>query len=729
MAKQHYIQMFSIHGLIRSDNLELGRDADTGGQVTYVLELARQLSTLDSVARVDLFTRLIADKTVSDDYANPMEAVNDKMRIVRIQCGGRKYLRKELLWPHLDEFVDKTVKFIKREQALPDIVHGHYPDAGYVAMELSRFFGAPFIFTGHSLGRVKKQKLLSDGVRAADLDRRYKIDHRIAVEEEVLSQADLVVTSTRQEVVEQYGLYNNNGRPEFKVIPPGFDVERFYPYYRDMLTQSDKDEAAMFARASVLQELNRFFMHPDKPLILALCRPDKRKNISGLVRAFGEDLDLQAMANLAVFAGIRKDIESMEHNEREVLTDMLLRLDQYDLYGKMAIPKKHDFESEVPELYRVAAEKGGVFVNPALTEPFGLTLLEASATGLPIVATHDGGPKDIVENCKNGLLVDPSEPGQIARALRKIIADRDQWDRYSKNGIMNVRKYYTWERHARQYMTAVEKLAAAVETTDMGAARPTDAIGRRLTSLDALFVTDIDHTLIGEDNTQLKALLRALKANRPKVGFVVATGRSVESAKDHLKEYGVNGVDVLITSVGAEIYYGPRLQQSRSWESHIAARWEPAKIRRALRSLPFLTYQEEDTQRRFKISYYMEPGKDRLAEIHNRLLNKKCKYNLVYSHDQYLDILPYRASKGKAIRFLCYKWEIPLRNIVVAGDSGNDEEMLRGEPSAIVVANYSTELDVLRKSKHVYFAKQPCAGGILEGLQKYRFFEKAKGDA
>jgi len=188
-------------------------------------------------------------------------------------------------------------------------------------------------------------------------------------------------------------------------------------------------------------------------------------------------------------------------------------------------------------------------------------------------------------------------------------------------------------------------------------------------------------------------------------------------------------VDVLITSVGAEIYYGPRLQRSRSWESHIAAKWEPAKIRRTLRSLPYLTTQEEDTQRRFKISYYMEPGKDRLAEIHNRLLNQKCKYNLVYSHDQYLDILPYRASKGKAIRFLCYKWEIPLRNIVVSGDSGNDEEMLRGEPSGIVVANYSAELDVLRKSKHVYFARKPCAGGILEGLQKYRFFEKAKADA
>jgi sucrose-phosphate synthase len=133
-----YVQMFSVHGLLRSENLELGRDADTGGQINYVIELARHMSAREDIGRVDLFTRLVADKRVSSDYALPIEVVSDKFRIVRIQCGGRQYIRKEMLWPHLDEYIDKTVKFIKREQAIPDIVHGHYPDAGYVAVTARR---------------------------------------------------------------------------------------------------------------------------------------------------------------------------------------------------------------------------------------------------------------------------------------------------------------------------------------------------------------------------------------------------------------------------------------------------------------------------------------------------------------------------------------------------------------------------------------------------------------
>lgn len=725
--KQLYIQMFSIHGLVRFENPELGRDADTGGQVLYVVELARYLSQRPEIRKVDLFTRLVDDPRVSDDYARPVEIHNDKCRIVRIQCGGRKYFRKELLWQYLDEYIDKTIKFIKKEDDCPDLFHGHYPDAGYVAMHLAEIYDLPFIFTGHSMGIPKKQKLIADGMKESEIVKKYKIDTRIDAEERILKNADLIITSTNQEIENQYGSYQNSNFPDYRVIPPGIDVERFHPYYHDRLPEMEKSELAKYAQANMLTQLERFLMYPDKPLILALSRPDKRKNISGLIQAYGEDRELQAMANLAIFAGIRKDINEMEENEKDVLTRMLLMMDRYDLYGKMAIPKKHDPEYEVPELYRITAEKRGVFVNPALTEPFGLTLLEAAATGLPLVAPNDGGPRDIIGNCENGILIDPNNPAEIAEAIRQILIDEQLWQQYSKKGIMNVRKYYTWESHAQTY---TEEIRPVIEQT--AAARPPaeeagKAVGKRLTGIQQFLVSDIDNTLICDQDADRDELIQWLSDNREKIGFGVATGRRADSAVNILEQYGFPRPDVVISDVGTEIYYGEDLHYDQGWDSHIASRWDRKKIEKLLSQFNFLEIQEKAAQRKFKISYNMEPGKDRIAKIHNTLSANKLRYTLIYSHEKYLDIIPYRASKGKAIRYLSYKWELPLQRFLVSGDSGNDEEMLRGEQLGVVVGNYSPELENLKGVNKVYFSKKQCAGGILEGIRKYSFITNNPG--
>jgi sucrose-phosphate synthase len=723
--QKFYIQMFSIHGLLRAENMQLGHDADTGGQIKYVVELCKALSQSENVERVELFTRLIHDKAVSEDYVRPVERVNDKFSIVRIQCGGKKYMRKELLWPHLDEYVDKTIKYIKHENAIPDIVHGHYPDAGYVAMQLAEIFGTPFVYTGHSLGRSKLKQLTNEGMKEKDINRKYKIDYRIQMEEEVLKKADLIIASTHQEVTEQYGQYDHKDIPTYHVIPPGLDIEKFYPFYHDMLPETAKEEIELYAQASMLEELNRFFMHPDRPVILSLCRPDKRKNIAGLIKAYGEDLELQSMANLAVFAGIRKDIKDMEDNERDVLTEILLLMDKFDLYGKIAIPKKHDFEHEVPELYRIAAEKKGVFVNSALAEPFGLTLLEAAACGLPIIAPDDGGPRDIVKNCPSGILVDTTDTKAIADAVKRIITDSEKWKQYSKAGIMSIRKHYTWESHATSYIKQIGRIFAEQDEEKMEVAVPSDAIGRRLAQLNYFIIANIDNTLVGDSNVHLSELLTLLQENREHIGFGLATGRTIESASAFLEKHNVDLPDVLVTDVGAEIYYGKILHYGRGWQTHISAKWNREKIVNLLKDFDFLTYQKAEAQRPLKISYEIKPVKDRIAMIHERLLKNKCRYNLIYTQDRYLDILPYRASKGKAIRYLSYKWEIPLGNFLVCGDSGNDEEMLRGEPLGVIVGNYSPELRHLKGIRGIYFAKQKYSGGILEGIKRYQFIEKA----
>ncbi|HKL00951.1 MAG TPA: HAD-IIB family hydrolase [Desulfotignum sp.] len=721
-----YIQMFSIHGLVRHENMQLGYDADTGGQIKYVVELCKKLSEHPDVRQVDLFTRLIQDKSFSDDYGKELETVNDKCRIVRVQCGGKKYLRKELLWPFLDEFVDKTIKFIRRENAIPDLVHGHYPDAGYVARELARFFDLPFVYTGHSLGRSKKARLLDDGMALEEMNRKLKIDHRIDMEEAILASADLVVTSTRQEIKVQYGQYRNHALPEYRVIPPGIGIHRFYPFYHEIEGDSPEKEQALFTRASLTRELDRFFQHPDKPLILVLCRPDKRKNIQGLIKAFGEDQDLQAMANLAVFAGLRKDISRMPDNERDVLTQMLLLMDKYNLYGKMAIPKTHDFEHEVPELYRIAARKRGVFVNPALTEPFGLTLLESLACGLPVAATNDGGPKDIMDNCQGGILVDPTDAAQIARAVRNIISSPEKWDEFSRNGILNTRKFYTWKSHAGTYIQEIQSLCTGHEKKQAAEKQGQPHIGRRLKNLSYMLITDIDDTLLGGDADALAKLSALLEKYRSVLGFGVATGRRVASAVKILKDNNVPDPDIVISSVGSEISYGTPFSHDKGWQTHISKDWKPDLIKKQLADIDFLTPQETELQGPFKLSYYMAPGKDRLAEIHHVLTSRRFRYSLIYSQDKYLDILPFRASKGKAVRYLSYKWEIPLKHFLVCGDSGNDEEMLKGETLGLVVGNFCRELAHLKTAKNIYFAKQPHAAGMMEGIGHYQLIEKAK---
>lgn len=717
-----YILLFSLHGLIRSHDIEMGRDADTGGQIKYLLELAKQLGDRKEVAQIDLFTRLIRDKRVSSDYSAEIEPLSDKARIVRIPCGGGRYLRKELLWPHLDEYVDRSLKFLRGQNLDPSFVHGHYADGGYVAMSLSGLFDIPFVFTGHSLGISKKLKLQEDGLTLEEIDKKYQIQKRIEVEESILKRADLVITSTEQEIRKQFGLYENHACPKYIVNPPGLDITKFYPYYDDQIGETIKDEIEKQAQVTMMNELNRFFLVQEKPLILALSRPDKRKNVSSLIQAYGENKELQAIANLAVFLGIRRNILDMEENERSVLIETLLLMDKYDLYGKMAVPKRHDFTYEVPELYRITASHRGVFVNPALTEPFGLTLLEAGACGVPVVATNDGGPVDIIKNCNHGILVDVSDPKNISSAIKKILVDDQLWKKYSMNGVNNVRTHYTWKAHIDRYLRETKKLERVNpdQPREMGSDH---RIGKRLIKLNKLIVVDIDNTLIGDPDA-LRNLIASIKENDHYVGFGVATGRTIDSTLGILEENKIPVPDTLITSVGAEIYYGGRKHFDKGWAAYIRPKWDKEKIKSLLTRLPFLKPQEPETEREFKVSYFMDPEPDYIAKIRQILSSNQCNFNLIYSHESFLDVLPARASKGKALRYLSNKWGIPLHNFLVCGDSGNDEEMLKGDVKGVVVGNFSPELNSLKGKRNIYFSKQHYAEGILDGLRHYRFLEE-----
>lgn len=704
-----YLLLISVHGLIRGHDLELGSDADTGGQTKYVVELARALGEHPEVARVDLVTRRLIDKTISTDYSKHIEALSDKAQIVRIDCADQLYIPKEQLWDHLDNYSDNLLDYLHENNLSPHVIHSHYADAGYVGTRLSHQLSIPLIHTGHSLGRSKRKRLLASGVKRDEIEKRYNMSRRINAEENTLGVADRVITSTNQEIEEQYGLYDYYHPDQMRVVPPGTDLIQFHPPEGSELN------------SNIAREINRFFSESDKPMILALSRPDHRKNIVTLIEAYGESEQLQNIANLVIIAGNRDDIRDMDTGAQEVLTEILLTIDQYNLYGKVAYPKHH-LADEVSLMYRLTALSGGVFVNPALTEPFGLTLIEAAASGLPIVATEDGGPIDIISNCDNGYLIDPLDKKVIAKTLFKILNNKNKWKKMAANGIAGVNKYYSWQGHAGKYLKIIKPIIDKTEPV----VRMELQRRSRLYRNRSIF-TDLDQSLLGEP-AFLPEFSKVMKDNSRCSSFGIATGRRLDSALQLIKKYKLPHPDALVTSLGTEIHYGQYLTKDTAWSEHIDHLWQPVKVRTILKDLPGLKLQQKSEQSRYKVSYFCDAEKSpAIDEIRQLLLHHEQTVNVVFSFGQFLDIVPVRASKGLALRWYAEQWEIPLEHILVTGGSGADEDMIRGNTLAVLVANrHNEELSNLIDLERVYYAKQPYAAGILEAIEYYDFFHSCK---
>jgi len=703
-----YIALISIHGLIRGENLELGRDADTGGQTLYLLELAQALSELPEVGQVDLFTRRVIDDSVDDDYQEAEEQLQANCRIVRIDAGPEEYIAKEQVWEYLDTFADNVALYFADHKRWPDLIHSHYADAGLVGSHLANLHGIPLVHTGHSLGRVKRSRLLASGLSAEKIEAYYNISRRIEAEELTLATAERVITSTHQEIEEQYELYDHYQPDQMRVIPPGTNLNYFTP------PVGNESQSKVYAL--MVEHLK----HPDKPIILALSRPDKRKNIDTLLEAFGQSSELQALANLVIIAGNRDDIDELDSGAKEVFHQLLVSIDRHNLYGKVAMPKHHQ-RDQVAMMYRAAANSGGVFVNPALTEPFGLTLIEAAASGLPIVATEDGGPQDIISNCQNGFLVNPLDADEIANVLLVLLKDKPLWQRYADNGLTGVRAHYSWQAHAQTYLKMVKPIIARSEQLIRKPVQRREALFS-----DRAIVSDLDLNLIGDDQA-LKTLNTTLRQHRKSTQFAVCTGRRLDAALRVIKKHKIPEPDILITSSGTEIYYIPELTADVAWAKHIDYQWTPHTIITLLKDYPGLSRQNKGEQSRFKISYYIDPKVADIEEIKRLLHQEEQSVYVQVAFGQYLDILPMRASKGLALRYVAERWQIPLERIFVAGGSGADEDMMRGNMLAAVVANrHHEELSQLTEIERIYFSSKPFAAGVLEAIEYYDFFNTCR---
>jgi D-inositol-3-phosphate glycosyltransferase len=380
---------------------------DAGGQNVYVDQVGRNLARLGCA--VDVFTRR--------DSSDLPEVIDwaPGVRIVNLTAGPPRFLLKDDLWPFMPEFRDAFLRFMVRDGAHYDLLHGNFWMSGAVAVDLGRRLGVPVVQIFHAMGKTKRR-------HQADADR--SPPERVGVELEVIREADRLIAqcpSERSELVDDYA--TDPGK--VVVIPSGVDIETFRPVTREEVRQ-------------------RIGLEPDGLVVAYVGRMLPRKDVRNIVRAVAllkgrtaaPTSGRRALPQLLLVGGetVEPDpVATPEIGELQQLSSELGIADRVRFTGKR----------QTNEL-RYYYGAGDVVVTTPWYEPFGLTPLEAMACGRPVVGSAVGGITFTIEHGITGFLVPPRDPAALAARLRSLLFDPDLQDRMGRVARARVERHFTW---------------------------------------------------------------------------------------------------------------------------------------------------------------------------------------------------------------------------------------------------------------------------------------------
>ncbi|HEX5539772.1 MAG TPA: sucrose synthase [Methylophilaceae bacterium] len=486
------ILVVSPHGYFGQDNV-LGLP-DTGGQVVYILDQVRalekemrqrlQVQGVDVSPKILIGTRLIpeAGQTTCNQR---LEKINgcDNTWILRVPFRRKngeivpQWISRFEVWPYLEDYAQDLQRDALAEfGGCPDLIIGNYSDGNLVATLLSHRLQVTQCNIAHAL---EKTKYLHSDLYWQDNEKQYHFSCQYTADLIAMNSADFIITSTYQEIAGtrhsegQYESYQAftmprlyrvlNGinllDPKFNIVSPGANSDVYFPYtaedrrLRGLWPEIDNllygDKPVDFARGALADR--------DKPLIFTMARLDRIKNLTGLVRWFARSEELRQRANLVVVGGRIDANQSTDRDEQEQIRQMHTLMDEYKLDSQMRWLGLRLDKNLAGELYRCVADRHGVFVQPALFEAFGLTIIEAMASGLPVFATRYGGPREIIQHNRSGFHLDPND-GEAAVALISDFLDRcaanpDEWKRLSDGALSRVAAKYTWKKYAEKVMT------------------------------------------------------------------------------------------------------------------------------------------------------------------------------------------------------------------------------------------------------------------------------------
>ncbi|MCC6916290.1 sucrose synthase [Nitrosomonas sp.] len=484
--------ILSPHGYFGQDNV-LGLP-DTGGQVVYILDQVRalekemhdrlQLQGVQVEPKILIVTRLIPD--AGDTTCNQrLEKVSGCINTWILRVPFRKHngeiiphwISRFGIWPHLETFAgDVEREALSELGGQPDLIIGNYSDGNLVATLLSRKLGVTQCNIAHAL---EKTKYLHSDIYWQENEDKYHFSCQYTADLLAMNSADFIVTSTYQEIAgtreaegqyESYQAFSMPGLyrvihgidlfdPKFNIVSPGADADVYFPYSdpnRRLHSLIPEIESLIFGDATDLPARGHL-QDPDKPLIFTMARLDRIKNITGLVELYAASPRLRSLANLIIVGGKTDPQHSTDHEEQEQIHRMHQLMDEYKLDQQVRWLGMRLDKNLAGELYRHIADKRGVFVQPALFEAFGLTIIEAMASGLPTFATRYGGPLEIIQHNRSGFHIDPNQGAAtadlIADFLEKNRENPQEWERISQGALDRVASRYTWKLYAERMMT------------------------------------------------------------------------------------------------------------------------------------------------------------------------------------------------------------------------------------------------------------------------------------
>jgi sucrose synthase len=489
------IVLVSPHGWFGQEGV-LGRP-DTGGQVVYVLDQAKSLekqlqeditlSGLDILGvqpKVIILTRLIpnSDGTRCNERLEKVHGTENAW-ILRVPLREfnpkmtQNWISRFEFWPYLETYaIDAEKELLAEFQGRPDLIVGNYSDGNLVAFLLARRLKVTQCNIAHAL---EKSKYLFSNLYWQESDDKYHFSLQFTADLIAMNAANFIISSTYQEIVgtpDSIGQYESykcftmpdlyhvvSGielfSPKFNVVPPGVNESVFFPYTQEedrIASDKERLEAMLFTQEDPAQIFGKLD-DPNKRPIFSMARLDRIKNLTGLAECFGKSEALQERCNLILVAGKLRSEETSDHEEASEIQKLYEIIDRYHLHGKIRWLGVRLSKSDSGEVYRVISDRQGIFVQPALFEAFGLTILEAMISGVPTFATQFGGPLEIIQNRVNGFYINPTHLEETAEKILEFVTkcdlDPNAWLDVSTRGIDRVYTTYTWRIHTKKLLS------------------------------------------------------------------------------------------------------------------------------------------------------------------------------------------------------------------------------------------------------------------------------------